>query len=420
MKLGGVALALVGSISLGSPAGAQSASSPQAQGPKATATTASPLSLDAAIARALEANLVISAARRRQLAAVQAVGVARERPNPEVRVEFERETPTQAYTLGVPFETGGKRGRRVAVSEAGVGVSDAEVARTTLEVRVDVRRAYFDAAGAAARLALLEELHGLAGRARDAARERFDAGGAPRLEVLQADLARADAENQVAGAQGVERAARARLAALLALPLDAGVALTTAIDAGIGAPSAAAASPTPAASAEVLVLDRMIAEQRARVALASALRVPDLTPEATITRGAEPEFSTGWRVGLGVVVPIFTRNRAAVRLEEATLAALSAERDAAVVRIDGEIAAARALVDALAQQFRRYQSDIVPQALEVERLADDSYRLGRTGIAAYLQALQSSRDVRLRMLQTAADYQAALADLERATGIPLP
>jgi hypothetical protein len=56
----------------------------------------------------------------------------------------------------------------------------------------------------------------------------------------------------------------------------------------------------------------------------------------------------------------------------------------------------------------------------VERMAEDSYRLGQTGINAFLQALQASRDARLRSLQTAADLQTALVDLERAVGAPLP
>jgi outer membrane protein TolC len=54
--------------------------------------------------------------------------------------------------------------------------------------------------------------------------------------------------------------------------------------------------------------------------------------------------------------------------------------------------------------------------MDVERMAEDAYRLGQTNIAAYLQALQSTRDVRLRALQASADLQSALADLERAIG----
>jgi outer membrane protein TolC len=68
----------------------------------------------------------------------------------------------------------------------------------------------------------------------------------------------------------------------------------------------------------------------------------------------------------------------------------------------------------------RYRDVILPQAQQVEQLAQDAYQFGQTGIAALLQALQASRDVRLRAVDTAAQFQTALADLERAIGTPLP
>jgi len=90
-----------------------------------------------------------------------------------------------------------------------------------------------------------------------------------------------------------------------------------------------------------------------------------------------------------------------------------------VTRITGAVTAAAAVAEAQRQQYIRYRDQIIPQALEVERMAEDSYRLGQTNIAAYLQALQSTRDVRLRALQAVADLQNALADLERAIGAPV-
>ena len=77
-----------------------------------------PLTLEAAIERALTANPGIVAARLRRVASMREVDVSRERLNPEARVEFEREAPTHAYSLAVPIETGGKRTRRIAASEA--------------------------------------------------------------------------------------------------------------------------------------------------------------------------------------------------------------------------------------------------------------------------------------------------------------
>ena len=70
--------------------------------------------------------------------------------------------------------------------------------------------------------------------------------------------------------------------------------------------------------------------------------------------------------------------------------------------------------------YMRYRDLILPKAEEVERLAQDSYRLGQTGIAALLQALQASHDIRLRSLDAIAQFHVTVADLERAIGAPLP
>jgi cobalt-zinc-cadmium efflux system outer membrane protein len=259
----------------------------------------------------------------------------------------------------------------------------------------------------------------LARRARDAAQARFDAGGVPRLEVVQAQLALADAENQATAARGTVDATRATLNAVLAFPLDAPTPIETSLDIEPALSVESVVARARQSSAELLAIDRRIDEQRARVALAQALRTPDVTPEATLTRVAQPEFDTGWRAAIAISIPVFTTHQAAVRLEDATLAQLTSEREATAARISGEVTAAAAVAESQRQQFVRYRDEIVPQALELERMADDAYRLGQTGIAAYLQAVQSSRDVRLRSIQSAADLQNAIADLERAVGAPL-
>lgn len=379
-----------------------------------------PLTLGGALDRAVMANPTIIAARLRQGIALAGVSVARERLNPEARVEFERETPTRNYALAVPLELGGKRSRRIAVGEAAVRTSEAELAQIILQIRSDVRRAYFDAVVAEARLALLNELQDLTTRGRTAAQQRFEAGSAPRLEVLQAQLALAQAQNEVTAARGAVGASQVRLNALLGFPLDAPTMLSTSLDNAPALISDVLIARAQASNAELIVLDRRIEEQLLRVALARALRTPDVIPEGTITRGAQPEFSTGWRAAVAVTLPLFTSHRAGVLLEEATLTQLRRERDATLARITGEVSAAVAQVDALRQAYLRYRDEILPQALEVERMAEDSYRLGQTGIVALLQAFQASRDARLRSIQVVSDFQSTLADLERSLGTPLP
>ena len=378
------------------------------------------LTLQVAIDRAMAANATIAAARLRGPINLASLAVARERLNPEGSFELEKETPKEAYGVAVPFELGGKRARRIDVAEATIRAGDAELAATVAQVRNDVRRAYFGEVVAEERLLILREQRDISLRARDTAQARFDAGDAPRLEVMQAQLAQAAAENEATAAEGTAVAARATLNALLAQPLDTPATLTTTVDAVAPLEAQAALMLAQTASTELLSLDRQIEAQRARIQLAQALRVPDLTPTFTLTHRAEPEFTYGWRAGAAVTLPLFTTHRVGVLVEQTTLEQLTAQRQATLVRIQGEVTAAAQRAQAQRELFVRYRDQIIPQAQQVEQLAQDAYQLGQTGIAALLQALQATRDVRLRSLDAIDQFQTALADLERAIGAPLP
>src|SRR5262245_17550913 len=76
------------------------------------------LTLQAAVDRAFTANPTIAAARLRGAINAAGLAVAGERLNPEASVEFEKETPKQSYGVAVPLELGGKRDKRIAVSQA--------------------------------------------------------------------------------------------------------------------------------------------------------------------------------------------------------------------------------------------------------------------------------------------------------------
>jgi outer membrane protein, heavy metal efflux system len=378
------------------------------------------LTLQAAMDRAFSANPTIAAARLRGAINLAALGVARERLNPEAAVEIAKETPRQSFGVAVPLELGGKRAKRIAVGEATVRSGEAEIAATVAQVRNDVRRAYYGVVVADGRLMLLNEMRDIAARVRDTAQQRFEAGSAPRLEVMQAQLTLVSAENEATAAQGSAVAARAQLNALLGQPLETVTSLSTAVDAGGPVTTEAAMTLAQTANTELIVIDRQIETQRARILLAQALQVPDVIPTATLTHDAQPEFTYGWRAGLAVTLPLFTSHRAGVLVEQTTLDQLNAQRQATLVRINGAVTSAAVTVQAQRQLYTRYRDEIIPQAQQVEQLAQESYQLGQTGIAALLQALQATRDARLRAIDAVSLFQNALADLERAIGAPLP
>ena len=405
-----VALALVAAAPL-------PCQTPSAPGQVATQQA---LTLDEAMAVALGENPALAAARLGRNEALAREDVARVRPNPEISFEETNDKPHDAASLSVPIETGGKRRRRIELAQAQGRSGEAEIARLVAEIRNQVRRAYFALSAAQRRVEETAELQRLAESARDAARARFEVGDVPHLDVLQAELAASQAAGETDKAQGTLAGARANLNALLGLPLDRPVAVSAGLDAGTVPPAEAAVRQALASSAELAVLDLGLAAQKAQVELARAEAVPDVTAGAGVLHRAPPDFDWGWRAALTIPLPIYTRSRAQARLEEATLARLQAERDAAVVRVRGEVYAAAASAETQRQALLRFRDEILPRAAEVERLAEDSYRSGQTGLVALLQSLQAVHDLRLQAVQAGTDYQTALADLERAMGAPLP
>ena len=119
------------------------------------------------------------------------------------------------------------------------------------------------------------------------------------------------------------------------------------------------------ASTDLMVLDRQIDTQRARIVLAQALRLPDVVPAATLTHDAQPDFTYGWRAGVAVTLPLFTSHRAGVIVEQTTLDQLNAQRQATLLRISGAVTAAAVTVEAQRQLYARYRDEILPQAQQV-------------------------------------------------------
>jgi cobalt-zinc-cadmium efflux system outer membrane protein len=370
-----------------------------------------PLSLEEARSLALAKSPAVSAARLRRSVDQAGIAVAREIPNPEARFERQKETPLQALSLAQLIELPGKRSLRVAVAESAARTGDAELARAMAEVRSDVTRAFLAVAATQRRAAVAGELRGLAARARDAASHRLEVGDVSRLDVLQAELAFHQAENESTALIGELAAQRGELNVLIGREPREPTVVADALD---EAPPPAPEIATLASNTAVAVVEGQIAEAEARAALARAQRWPDPTVEGAVTHRAEPDFVWGWRAAVGIALPLFTHHAAAVRLEEAAAAQLRSERDALALRVKGAVFAAATRVSSTREQYLRYRDEILPRTREVESMAEDSYREGQTGLPVLLQSLQAARELRGRALQAAADYQAALADLEQA------
>jgi cobalt-zinc-cadmium efflux system outer membrane protein len=383
------------------------------------ASPAGALTLAAAQARALTSNPTIMAARLQRPVDEAGVGVAGERPNPDLAFDATRQTPRDALTLTVPFELGGKRGRRVALAQATVAAGEATLNQTIAQVLNDVRRAYFQVVAADARVALAEGAQALAQRARDAAQARLAAGEVPGSDVTQADLELADAEDDTTDAHGDAAASRADLNTLLGQPASTPIQLTDSLGAGPVPTLPEALAQATQVNSELAVLDRGIAAQAARLDVAKSLRIPDVSAGAGVTFNARPDFGTGWNITFDATLPLFASHQAGVTVETSELAHLRAERNARALAIAGEVEAAYARLSSARARLQQLHTRSLPLSVQVEQNAQSAYAAGEKGLTDLLQALQQVRDIRLKALQSSLDFELALADLEQAIGAPI-
>ena len=132
------------------------------------------------------------------------------------------------------------------------------------------------------------------------------------------------------------------------------------------------------------------------------------------------EFNAGLSAGVSVGVPIFSRNQGEIAQSIATTSQLRAVRDDTRRDVENSVFGAVAKIEAERRQVDAFQQRLVPTATDLESLAEESYRAGRTSILAVFDAQRSLRDLRREALQAMLDLQFSLADLEEILGTALP
>jgi outer membrane protein, heavy metal efflux system len=384
-------------------------------------TAAGPLTYDEVLLLATSRNLSLAAARRARAIREAGVRTAGQIPNPDVTFEVTRDVPHQIVSFNLPVEIGGKRTKRIDLAREEITLADVAVDLEMRAIRREARQSFYSLIAADLQLELADGVVDIARRVRDAAQARFESGAAPRRDVLQADLGVTRAETDLDLARSARAAARASLNGTLNLPprqetLVGGDLLdntaTPAFDRAIALASAS--------NVELRRLDREIAIEQHRVDFLRAERVP--TPVFSLggVFNAPGEFNAGLSGGIGIGLPLFSRNQGEIAASIATGSQLRAERDATNRTIENEIFGTLATIDARRKQVQAYRERLVPTATDLESLAEESYRAGRTSVLAVFDAQRSLRDLRHEGLQAAYELQRAVADLEELLGAGVP
>src|SRR5262249_14517606 len=167
---------------------------------------------------------------------------------------------------------------------------------------------------------------------------------------------------------------------------------------------------------DLVTLDRQIAVEQKRVALLRAERTPTPVFSVHTLFNSPPDFNTGVGFAVNVDLPLFARNQGPIAESIATTSQLRARREDTQRDVENGVYAVVARIDAQKRQVAAFTSRLVPTATDLESLAQEAYRAGRTSVLGVLEAQRSLRDLRRDGLQAALDLQLSIAELEELLG----
>jgi cobalt-zinc-cadmium efflux system outer membrane protein len=379
------------------------------------------LSIDDALARAMEAAPLLGASSEAIRAADGALRQAGARPNPVLTLEAEDFAGSgefsgfgggqYTYSLGQQIERGGKRRARRAVAGAERDIAGINAERARLGVALAVRIAFIEAASA-------ERAHGLA-KARLASLEETRQAVARRVAAAK-DPATALAA--AAAAQSEAQAAQARTAREQARALDE-LALLTGLAPGRVAiaapwfenpPALIAAPDGELRSADLALLDSV--EKRAAAAAelqrANAKQDPTLSVglrNLQASRDAAAVFSVSMPLG------VFNRNKGAIVRADAERRQATFEREAGALALARDIVRARGDLDAAAAEAEALARNVIPKAEQAHISARAGFQRGAFSYLDVAAAQTAYFAYRAKEIDALRQAHLAKAEFDRLT-----
>lgn len=390
--------------------------------PRTAAAATTPLGEGEALSRALKGNPFIAASKKQVAVAEADLTTAKLWQNPTVSLSVGRALYgldvngawAGSLQVGQPFYLSGQVDQRLAVADLGIKAARIDVDAETVTRLLAVRRAFVEAW-------ISQEIH-----ARWAASltdvtsiakildQRAKAGFSTEYDAHRVGIER----KLVAASTADAEADLGRALADLTLAIGDGVPVTAVL-----APDALPALP----SLDVLLARahgqrielRSVRAQEALARASVAKAKADARPVPSLLFGAQVSQGPGSvAVFAGVSTPIalfdagqgWQAKYAADADAKASLAA------AIEKRIDGEVTAARALVEKRRTSLATFEVTVGDDGKKLRTSAEGAYGKGGLGVLELLDAYRTERDLALRGLSLRHDARAAELDLLAAIG----
>ena len=391
-----------------------------------------PITVDEAVAKAMEANPQIQAAVRRLTQAQSKGATARSLDDPMLMVR-DWETPlrqpwdlNQAQIMVSIQQTLVSREKREL--RAKVAGDDAEMAANDLEslrheVAAQVRKACADLQRNAEEMKLHNRQASLLKEALAAALAQYTTGRVPQVDVLRAQMAVTRLDEHLIELEQGRDTARADLNTLMGRSADAAVEIADDYGAVVELP--------PIEELERLAIENRpeLAELRKGIAKsqdeAGATRLA-MKPDFTVALGymLMPTGSysrNAYMAELTMNLPRLNRERheGEAKQADAATAVARADLDARTAAVFLEVRQAQIEVAAADKRTKVYRDTLLPQAEAAFKAATAAYQNNRAEFSTLIDSQNLLLDIQTALYTASSARDAGMADLERAIGTPL-
>lgn len=323
---------------------------------------------------------------------------------------------THQLTLELPLLLFGQRGKRLEAARAAQETMRAELAARFVERAREVHHAFVDLLGSQEKLRLLAESQQEIQSAETIVRGRAAAGDRSQYDVLRIALEARALDSELATAEAERLDAGGRLGQLLGRPRwhPRARGNLTPID------------PVPVRGLQwehvrtehpaIEAAQRRIGQTEATLAQAKRERLPEVALQVGFL-ATQAENSLSIFGGLATPLPLWNRQQGAVARARAERLIAEQEHRAVLAETEAALERTTAVSQSRHVAAARLAADVFAHLPELRRMAEESYRQGKSGIVDLIDAFRGLKTLRMQYVEQLVGAQQAVVELRYAAGI---
>ena len=385
------------------------------------------LTLETAPAYALRHNPALTAARFRIDEARGRLRQSGRLSNPELGLEFDRNTGKPEGTLGLTltqkFPVTARLRLEKAISRAELAAAEAEIRNAERKLAAEVQTMLIKVLALGSQRALRERQLGNSEELAGFTRRRVEAGEASRIDASQVELDAGQLKTELLQL-GVEHSALlGELRPMLGIAPGGDLVISGSLP---GLTSLPGGPTTPPDRPDLEAAEGTMEAARQTAALARAQRWEDLSFGFNVAGQRSEDVPVGFEsdtflgIRLGIPLPLWNRNDGRIQETDAAARRAEKETEALAGAIAAETRAARDAMRTLAQVVNELDTQLLPKASQLEQELREAHSTGQTPLQDVLRARDRRLSLERQRIEALRDFHLARTRYRAATGQTKP